>query len=62
MLPVFIGRNYETLMSKKRLEDYHLLSAITASPAPNPAKMPARGTGVDVCAGGWLIGEVTGCG
>ncbi|HJJ46205.1 MAG TPA: hypothetical protein O0Y17_03885 [Methanocorpusculum sp.] len=44
-------------MSKKRLEDYLLLSAITASPAPNPVKMPARGTGVDVCAGGWLIGE-----
>ena len=29
--------------------------------APNPAMMPAAGTGVDVCCCGWLTGDASGC-
>ena len=40
---------------------YFLLITAIIPAAPNPAMMPAAGAGVDVCCGGWLTGEETGC-
>ena len=49
------------MREKTLINTYLRLSPNTRPAAPNPAMMPAAGAGVDVCCGGWLTGDATGC-
>ena len=58
----FQFRTAQKTMRKNPLnQTYFLLTPKSTAAAPNPARIPAAGAGVDVCCGGWLTGDAAGC-